>query len=320
MGGVGRSHRTLLSETFVIGCPAMTELLETPPETVAVWQRVVDLIARLAQVPASLVMRTEFPKHTHTVFVSSRTEGNPYDVGREYELNESLYGYGVFENDGELVVEDATRDPVWAENVDLDDGMSFYIGYPLKWPDGEPFGTICVLDRKRNEHALHFREGLQAFVGIIESNLSSLVEIAERARELKEANTALRVLLSTAETAQREYGERILQQIYTLVIPHVEKLSDLVGADGAEREYLDLVEANLGTLTSSLSSRLTLEFQKLTTTEFEIAQLVMRGKSTKDIAWVLSRSTSTIDFHRNNIRAKLGLSRNQNLRTYLQVG
>ena len=31
----------------------MTELLETPPETVAVWQRVVDLIARLAQVPAS---------------------------------------------------------------------------------------------------------------------------------------------------------------------------------------------------------------------------------------------------------------------------
>ena len=68
----------------------MTELLEAPPETVVVWQRVVDLIARLAQVPASLVMRTEFSKHTHTVFVSSRTEGNPYDVGREYELNESL--------------------------------------------------------------------------------------------------------------------------------------------------------------------------------------------------------------------------------------
>ena len=84
-----------------------------------------------------------------------------------------------------------------------------------------------------------------------------------------------------------------------------------------ERDCLDLVEANLRTLTSSLPSRLTLEFQKLTTTEFEIAQLVMRGKSTKEIAWMFSRSTSTIDFHRNNIRAKLGLSRNQNLRTYL---
>ena len=101
------------------------------------------------------------------------------------------------------------------------------------------------------------------------------------------------------------------------MIPHVEKLARLVGADGAEREYLDLVEANLGTLTSSLSSRLTLEFQKLTATEFEIAQLVMRGKSTKDIAVTLSRSTSTIDFHRNNIRAKLGLRRNQNLHAYL---
>ena len=299
----------------------MTDLPEPPPETVAEWQRVVDLIARLAQVPASLVMRTdwtEFPKHT--VFVSSRTEGNPYDVGREYELTESLYGYGVFGNDGGLVVEDATRDPVWAENDDLDDGMSFYIGYPLKWPDGEPFGTICILDRKRNEHALLFRERLQAFVGVIELNLRSLVELAERARELADANTALKVLLATAEAAQREYGERILQQIYTLVIPHVEKLSRLIGADGVEREYLDLVEANLGTLTSSLSSRLTLEFQKLTAAEFEIAQLVMRGKSTKDIAVTLSRSTSTIDFHRNNIRAKLGLSRNQNLRAYLHSG
>ena len=104
------------------------------------------------QVPASLIMRTEPP--SHTVFVSSQTEGNPYDVGREYEFIESLYCYGVFENDGELLVEDATQDPDWADNADLDHGMSFYIGYPLKWPGGEPFGTICVLDRKRNEHAL----------------------------------------------------------------------------------------------------------------------------------------------------------------------
>ena len=311
-------------------------LPEILPETVANWQRVVDLVARLARVPASLVMRTEFPRHT--VFVSSRTEGNPYDVGREYELNESLYCHGVFENDGELVVEDATRDPVWAENADLDHGMSFYVGYPLKWPDGERFGTICILDRRRNEHALLFREGLQAFAGVIETNLCSLVEItkrrrleaalqrsnerleervAERTSELEEANTALRVLLSTAESAQREHGERLLQQIDILVFPHIEKLSRCLAPDEAASKYLDLVEANLRSLTSSHSSRMTLEFQKLTAMETEVAQFVMRGNSTKDIAATLSRSTSTIDFHRNNIRAKLGLKRKQNLRTYL---
>ena len=43
-------------------------------------------------------MRTERP--THTVLVTSRTEGNPYDVGREYDLNAVLYCQGVFDNDG----------------------------------------------------------------------------------------------------------------------------------------------------------------------------------------------------------------------------
>ena len=84
-----------------------TVLPEIPPETLAEWQRVVDLTARLARVPASLIMRTERPKHT--VLVSSRTEGNPYAVGREYDLHAVLYCQGVFDNDGELVVEDATR-------------------------------------------------------------------------------------------------------------------------------------------------------------------------------------------------------------------
>ena len=143
---------------LVIGTAAVkTVLPEIPPETLAEWQRAVDLTARLARVPASLIMRTERPKHT--VLVSSRTEGNPYDVGREYDLNALLYCQGVFDNDGELVVEDATHDPVWAGNEDLADGMRFYIGYPLKWPSGEVFGTICVLDRERNDHALLFREG-----------------------------------------------------------------------------------------------------------------------------------------------------------------
>ena len=206
-----------------------TVLPEIPPETLVEWQRVVDLTARLARVPASLIMRTERP--THTVLVSSRTEGNPYAVGREYDLHAVLYCQGVFDNDGELVVEDATRDPVWAANEDLADGMRFYIGYPLKWPSGEVFGTICVLDRERNDHALLFREGLQAFAGVVEATLRALVEIAERRRletalqhsldqtalqvvertsELQDANTALRVLLGNVEQSNEGGGRRRL--------------------------------------------------------------------------------------------------------------
>ena len=322
---------------WVIGTAAVTTVLpEIPPETLAEWQRVVDLTARLARVPASLIMRTARP--THTVLVTSRTEGNPYAVGREYDLNAVLYCQGVFDNDGELVVEDATRDPVWAGNEDLADGMRFYIGYPLKWPSGEVFGTICVLDRERNAHALLFREGLQAFAGVVEATLRSLVEIAERRRletalqhsldqtarqvvertsELQDANTALRVLLGNVEQSNEARNEQMRQQINTLVMPHVAKLARLVERDRAAVEYVRLIETHLTTLTSSLASRMARVFQALTATEAEVAHLVMRGLTTKDIAATLSRAPSTIDFHRNNIRGKLGVARRVTLRAYL---
>ena len=321
----------------VIGTAAVTTVLpEISPETLVEWQRVVDLTARLARVPASLIMRTERP--THTVLVTSHTEGNPYAVGREYDLHALLYCQGVFDNDGELVVEDATRDPVWAGNEDLADGMRFYIGYPLKWPSGDVFGTICVLDRERNAHALLFREGLQAFAGVVEATLRSLVEIAERrrletalqhsldqtarqvverTRELQDANTALRVLLGNVEQSNEARNEQLLQQINTLVLPHVAMLARLVERDSTAVEYVRLIETHLKTLTSSLSSRLARVFQALTATEADVAHLVMRGLTTKDIAATLSRAPSTIDFHRHNIRGRLGVERRVTLRAYL---
>ena len=71
-------------------------------------------------------------------------------------------------------------------------------------------------------------------------------------------------------------------------------------------EYVRLIETHLTTLTSSLSSRMARVFQALTATEADVAHLVMRGLTTKDIAATLSRAPSTIDFHRHNIRGKLG--------------
>ena len=101
------------------------------------------------------------------------------------------------------------------------------------------------------------------------------------------------------------------------MLPHVAKLARLVERDRAAGEYVCLIETNLTTLTSSLSSRMARVFQALTATEADVAHLVMRGLTTKDIAATLSRAPSTIDFHRNNIRGKLGVERRVTLRTYL---
>ncbi len=307
-------------------------------ETLAKWQFLVDQISEIADVPATLIMHTREQKHS--VFIKSAGNVNPYRKGQSFQLHDKLYCSGVFKRDGELCVEDASKDPNWHDNPDMEFGMSFYVGLPLKWPDGSNFGTICMLDRFRNQRALQFREGLRRFCQIVEDDLAMLEEIErrkraearlqkelglrealieERTQELQEANTALRVLLNGVERSKTEIEERVAQQIKGLVLPHISRLRQLNGDDERARSYLDTVEANLKSITSSFSGNLARALEGLTPTESEIAQLIAQGRSTKEIAKTLSRGTSTIDFHRSNIRQKLGLTNGRrNLQKHLE--
>ncbi len=308
-----------------------------PEDTLANWQQLVDLVAQLADVPASLIMKTDAPDHA--VLITSDHPDNPYPVGMTFQLNPKLYCQGVLQRDGELVVEDANCDPAWSDNEDMEHGMSFYIGLPLKWPDGSVFGTICVLDRKHNRKAVLFRQGLAQFARMVESDLALLQEVylrrvleeklnetlaqsenrvAARTRELQETNTALRVLLSSLEDDRKSRDQAIVEQVRSMVLPYLDKIRSQLSGDPAQQVYLDIAESNLKDITSAMSDQLSDAFAMMTPTEIEIAQMVMFGKTTKDIAKALSRETSTIDFHRNNIRRKLGLEgRDQNLRNHL---
>ena len=95
------------------------------------------------------------------------------------------------------------------------------------------------------------------------------------------------------------------------------KLRQLDADRELQSAYLQMVEDNLKNITSSLSSKLAETLEQLTPAETEIMQLIMMGRTTKEIAATLGRETSTIDFHRTNIRQKLGLSRRENLRQHL---
>ncbi|MFS4581214.1 LuxR C-terminal-related transcriptional regulator [Phaeobacter sp. C3_T13_0] len=307
-------------------------------ETFSKWQFLVNQISEIAGVPAALIMHTD--EQQHSVFVKSAGNVNPYLEGQSFQLHDKLYCSGVFQRDGELCVEDATQDPHWHDNPDMEFGMSFYVGLPLKWPDGSNFGTICMLDRFRNQRALQFREGLRRFSQIVEDDLAMLAEIEhrkqaeaslqkelglrealieERTRDLKDANIALQVLLKGVERSKAEIEERVAQQIKGLVLPHVSRLRQLNGDNERARSYLDTVEVNLKNITSSFAGKQAQALEGLTPTESEIAQLIVQGRSTKEIAKTLSRSTSTIDFHRHNIRKKLGLTHGRrNLQKHLE--
>jgi PAS domain S-box-containing protein len=142
-------------------------------------------------------------------------------------------------------------------------------------------------------------------------------DLSIKTKDLEEINTALRVLLKRREKDKEELEEKILLNLKELANPYLDKLKKSID-NKKERVYLDILEANLRTLTSSFSRDLHFKYLNLTPTELHIAGLVREGKTSKDIAEFMNLSSRTIESHRKNIRRKMGLTaKKRNLRTLL---
>ncbi len=144
-----------------------------PDSTVNRWQKMVDVMAELAGIPAGLIMRLN--ENDIEVFKASKTKGNPYSPGdREHFAGSGLYCERVINTQKLLHVPDALSDPEWEKNPDVKLDMISYLGLPLHFPDQTPFGTICILDSKPNQYSEMIRQLLESFQGIIESHLELL--------------------------------------------------------------------------------------------------------------------------------------------------
>ena len=142
-------------------------------------------------------------------------------------------------------------------------------------------------------------------------------ELERQAESLTEANIALKVLLDQRERDRRELEENVVTNVRNFVLPSIQQLKDRQPEE-RRMETLEILESHLNTIVSPFLRRLSLADIRLTPQEIKIAALVRDGQTTKDIARVLCISTSAVDFHRKNIRKKLGIrASGGNLRSHL---
>lgn len=142
-------------------------------------------------------------------------------------------------------------------------------------------------------------------------------ELELKTRHLEEVNTALKVLLQQREKDKAELESKVLKNINVLISPYVGKLKNR-NLKSAERALIDIIDSNLQDIVSPLLQRLTNTKIILTPQEIQVATLVKEGKSSKEIAEILTVSETTVSFHRKNLRKKLGLGHTRkNLRAHL---
>ena len=157
-------------------------------------------------------------------------------------------------------------------------------------------------DRKQIEKKLRKREA----------------ELKIQTNELEELNSALKVLLKRRDEDKTALEESVVVNVKELTLPYIEKLQR-TELEPQQITLIKIIDSHLRDIVSPFTTKLSSRFLKLTPTEIKLANLIKEGKTTKEMAELLSLSENTIKVHRFQIRSKLGLKHKKiNLRSYLR--
>ncbi|HQI96450.1 MAG TPA: PAS domain S-box protein [Syntrophorhabdus sp.] len=173
--------------------------------------------------------------------------------------------------------------------------------------------SVNIRAVKDNNNKFLFYEG--TLVDITERKMIQ-DDLEKKSRSLEETNAALRVLLKQREEDKTDLEEKVLHNIKELVLPYIDKLR--AGQQNRDTVIIDIVESNLNEILSPFIKSMASKYANFTPKEIQIADLMKKGKSTKEISTILNLSPRTIDIHRYNIRRKLNINKKKvNLQSYL---
>ena len=142
------------------------------------WQGIVDLLANIMHVPSAVVCKLEPPDYTfYRIVANSNSEGNPFRMDETFSMDIGTFCETVIKNREPLLVANALEDDQWQSAPEIQVGMVSYLGFPVVWPDGRMFGTICVLDDKTNRYSELYQELLLHCRDVLQGDLQTLARL-----------------------------------------------------------------------------------------------------------------------------------------------
>lgn len=240
-----------------------TVATDIPTDIARKWQEMTDLLAEILRVPAALIMRIEPPEMV--VCVSSESKGNPFPPNERARLGSGLYCESVMKTRTPLLIPDALQDDQWKSNPDIELGMISYLGFPITWPTGDIFGTICVLDDRANHYSKAYQALMEQCRDVIEMDLKSIFafdarlteearakerleqQVAERTADLRHANAQLRQKIAEHERTEaalrkvaeeRRRAEEALRTSQELLRAIIDSSTAIVAVKDIEGRYL----------------------------------------------------------------------------------
>ena len=127
---------------------------------------------------------------------------------------------------------------------------------------------------------------------------------------LKESSAALKLVLNNFRDDQFKLRNDALKMIGKEILPNYLALNKYVHGDQGKRLYKS-IRGRFVTLTNPAYHTSMPKTLPLTSKEISVANLVQYGIQTKDISEIFAIAPRTVEYHRNNIRRKLGIQNKQ---------
>lgn len=146
------------------------------PQNIRVrWQQSVEALAKVFEVPVAFVGQLHADNieiiavSNHDIPALQLLSLLPLRHGGTY--CETTLGRDEF-----FYVPNAANSEVWKKTIESGPhGIRSYAGYPIRWPDGEAFGTLCLLDTKPLPFTVELFHILRDYQRLIERDLEHLI-------------------------------------------------------------------------------------------------------------------------------------------------
>jgi len=143
-------------------------------------------------------------------------------------------------------------------------------------------------------------------------------ELEIKNKNLEELNAALKIVLQQKDADRIDLEKKVLSNMKTLVEPYLNKLKNL-SLNTSQENFIKIIETNLKEVASSFSMKMSSEYIGLTSSEIQVADLIKKDFSNKEIAEQLNMAVQTVSSHRKHIRKKLDITNKKtNLSSFLK--
>ena len=142
-------------------------------------------------------------------------------------------------------------------------------------------------------------------------------KLENRTEELKTKNTALKEILFQINQDREDYSRSIRTASENMLLPLICELEDS-SPSPRQQGLIRQLKLQMESLFSASDENLKTLSGILTPREIEICSLIKTGASTKEIALYLNISPQTVERHRNTVRKKLGINR-QNINLVMHL-